>query len=272
MKPTLGVLAGGGALPAAVAAAARAQGRAVFLLAFEGQTDPEALVGFPHAWLRLGQMAEAFSHLRAAGVEEVCMIGPMRRPSFAELRPDRRAAQALARIGWRAFGDDGLLSAVVREIEAEGFRVIGAEDVLGGLLAPAGPIGRRRPSPQDDIDIARGVEVLRVLGAADIGQAVIVEHGVVLGVEAIEGTDGLIARCAGLRREAGGGVVVKIAKPGQERRVGLPTIGTRTVAAAAAAGFAGIAIEARRALVVDAAAVARAADASGVFVVGIVVR
>jgi hypothetical protein len=169
----------------------------------------------------------------------------------------------------RAFGDDGLLSAVVREIEGEGFRVVGAEDVLGALAARAGAYGRVAPSEQDRLDIARGVEVLRALGAVDVGQAVVVERGVVLGIEAIEGTDALVARCGALRREASGGVLVKIAKPAQERRVDLPTIGVRTVEAVADAGLAGIAVEAGRALVADARAVAAAADARGVFVLGV---
>jgi len=107
------------------------------------------------------------------------------------------------------------------------------------------------------------------LGAVDVGQAVVVERGVVLGIEAIEGTDALVARCGALRRETSGGVLVKIAKPAQERRVDLPTIGVRTVEALAAAGLAGIAVEAGRARVADARAGAAAADARGVFVLGV---
>ncbi|MFM8681935.1 MAG: LpxI family protein [Alphaproteobacteria bacterium] len=272
MKPRLGVLAGGGNLPASVVDAARAQGRDVFVLAFEGQTEAGWLAGVEHAWVRLGQFADAFARLRAAGVGEVCLIGPVRRPSLSELRPDWRAAQALARIGVRAFGDDGLLSAVVREIEAEGFAVVGADEILGALAARRGSYGRVEPGPRDHEDIARGVAVLQALGAVDVGQAVVVERGVVLGIEAIEGTDALVARCAALRREASGGVLVKIAKPAQERRVDLPTIGVRTVGAVADAGLAGIAVEAGRTLVADARAVAEAADARGIFVFGLATK
>lgn len=268
MKPRLGVVAGGGTLPSAVIAAARAQGRGVYVLAFEGQTDPATVVGVDHGWVRLGQFADAFRLLRAAQVEEVCLIGPVKRPSLAELRPDWRAAQALARIGIRAFGDDGLLSAVVREIESEGFRVVGADDVLDALRAREGLYGSVAPGDADRADIARGVDVLRALGHVDVGQAAIVERGVVLGIEAIEGTDALVARCGALRRERSGGVLVKICKPGQERRVDLPTIGTATVDAVARAGFAGIAFEAGRTLIADAAGVAAAADRCRIFVLG----
>ncbi len=269
MKPALGVLAGAGPLPSAVVEAARAQGRPVFVLAFEGHTDPATVAGVAHGWVRLGQFADAFRLLREAGVVEICLIGPVRRPSLSELRPDWRAAQALARIGLRAFGDDGLLSAVIREIESEGFIVVGADEILGALRGRAGLYGRHAPSEAARTDIARAVEVLRALGAVDVGQAAIVEHGVVLGVEAIEGTDALVSRCRALRREQSGGVLVKIAKPGQEHRVDLPTIGVTTVEAVAAAGFAGIAIEAGRSLVADAEAVGEAADRHGIFVIGI---
>ncbi len=269
MTARLGVLAGAGPLPAAVVAAARARGQACFVIAFEGQTDPATVMDVEHAWVPLGQVGESFRRLREAGVGEICMIGPLRRPSIAELKPDWRAAQLLARAGVRAFGDDGLLTAIVREIEAEGFRVVGAEAILAGLLARPGAYGRFQPSADDRIDIQRAIFVLQALGPVDVGQAVIVEAGLVLGVEAIEGTDGLIARCAALRRGPQGGVLVKASKPGQERRVDLPTIGVTTVEAVAAAGFAGIAIEAGRALVVNQAAVIAAADSRGVFVVGI---
>ena len=269
MNAKLGVLAGGGPLPSAVVAAARARGQACFVIAFEGQTDPATVMDVEHAWLHLGQAGESFRRLREADVGEICMIGPLRRPSIAELRPDWRAAQFLARVGVRAFGDDGLLSAIVKEIEAEGFRVVGAETILAELLARPGVYGRRQPSADDRIDIRRGIADLQALGPVDVGQAVVVQAGLVLGVEAIEGTDALIARCATLRRDTDGGVLVKISKPGQERRVDLPAIGATTVEAVAAAGFSGIAIEARRALVVNQAAVIAAADSRGVFVVGV---
>ncbi|HMK67064.1 MAG TPA: UDP-2,3-diacylglucosamine diphosphatase LpxI, partial [Stellaceae bacterium] len=190
-------------------------------------------------------------------------------PSLASLMPDWRAAKFFARIGLRALGDDGLLSAIIKELELEGFRVVGIESILGGLLAPKGPLGRIEPDEQARADIARGLEVARALGALDIGQAAVVQQGIVLGVEAADGTDALIARAGSLRREGPGGVLVKIAKPGQERRADLPTIGVRTVEAAANAGLRGIAVEAGAALVVDRAAVAAAADGAALFVLGV---
>lgn len=268
MPPRLGILAGGGQLPVKMIEACRASGRACFVLAFEGHTDPATVQGIDHAWIRLGAIGEGFRHLRAAGVGEVVMAGPVKRPTLADLKPDLRALSFLAKVGRSALGDDGLLSAVVKEIEAEGFRVIGADEVLAELLAPMGPLGRLDADAEARADIARGVEVVRALGRLDVGQAAIVARGVVLAVEAVEGTDAMLARVAALDRDPGG-VLVKIAKPGQERRVDLPSIGAATVARAQTARLAGIALHAGHALVIDRDAVAAAADRSGLFVVGI---
>jgi DUF1009 family protein len=182
--------------------------------------------------------------------------------------PDAEGARLLARIGRAAFaGDDGLLAAIVRVLEEEGFRVHGVQAVMAGLTAPEGVLTSRAPTPEDEADILRGAAVCRLLGEADVGQAVVVQQGLVLGVEAIEGTDALLARCAGLRRDGPGGVLVKRAKPGQELRADLPTIGVRTVEGAAAAGLAGIAIEAERTLMPERAATIDAANARGLFLV-----
>lgn len=269
MPPKLGILAGGGSLPRHVIAACRGSGRAFFVLAFEGHTDADTVAGTDHAWVRLAAVGEALRRLREAGVREVVMAGPVKRPSLEELRPDWRGAMFLAKVGVRAFGDDGLLSAVVRELEAEGFAVVGVDDVLASLRTPMGPCGIHAPDEAAGVDIARGVAVAGALGRLDVGQAVVVQQGVVLGVEAIEGTDALLERCGALRRPGRGPVLVKMAKPGQERRVDLPAIGLSTVERAAAAGFLGIALEAERSLIIDRQAVARAADAASMFIVGI---
>lgn len=270
MAGKLGLLAGGGALPVRIIAACRAAGRELFVIAFDGQTDQATVDGVPHLWTRLGAAGTILSRLREEGVSELVMAGRIRRPSLSELKPDWRAAKLFARIGAKALGDDGLLRAVAEALEQEeGFRLIGVGDLFTDFLTPPGPIGRLAPDEQAWADIAHGVRVARGLGALDVGQAVVVQQGLVLGVEAIEGTDALVARAGGLRREGPGGVLVKVRKPQQDDRLDLPTIGTATVAAAASAGLAGIAVEAGATLIVDRAAVAAAADSAGLFVVGI---
>jgi len=272
MAGRLGILAGSGELPQRVIEACRAADRPFFILAFEGSAAPALVEGLPHAWVRLGAAAEGFRLLRENGVKELVFAGAVRRPTLWSLRPDWRAARFFAKIGWRALGDDGLLRAVIKEVESEGFRVIGADSILAAALAPPGPLGALVPDAQAEADIAHGLDVARALGALDIGQAVVVQQGIVLGVEASEGTDALIARCAVLRRAGPGGVLVKIAKPGQERRADLPTIGLRTVTAAAAAGLRGIAVEAGATFVLDRPALVAAADHAGLFVVGVAAR
>jgi len=270
----LGIVAGGGGLPRRLVEACRSAGREVFVLALEGAAEPETVEGVAHAWCRLGAAARGLALLRQHNVRELVLAGGIARPSLIMLRPDWRAARLFARIGYKALGDDGLLSAVVSEFEREGFRVIGADQLLaagdsGDGLAPEGVLGERRPDAQALADIAHGERIARALGALDIGQAVVVQQGLVLGVEAIEGTDALIRRCAGLRRAGPGGVLVKVEKPGQEQRADRPTIGPQTVALAAEAGLSGIAIEAGATIVLDRDEVVDIADRAGLFVVGI---
>ena len=265
----LGIIAGSGGLPRRVIESCRAAGRDVFVLALEGEADRAALDGVPHAWCRIGAAAKALDMLRANAVGELVLAGGVRRPSLAALRPDWQAAKILARIGYRALGDDGLLKAVVKELEREGFSVIGADQLLDGAALPEGTLGRVRPDPDAEADIAYGLRLARAIGALDIGQAVVVQQGFVLGVEAVEGTDGLLRRCAGLRRDGPGGVLVKAEKPGQEKRADRPAIGPQTVILAAESGLRGIAAEAGATLVLDREEVVRLADAAGLFVVGI---
>lgn len=270
MPGKIAIVAGGGDLPSQLIAACKGAGRDVFVLALTDQADPAAFEIEPDAWIRMGNAGKGIELMRTAGVEEVVLAGRVRRPSLAELRPDAWTAKAVAKIGWSSFiGDDKTLKAVIRTIEREGFRVVAPDSLLDDLVAIEGPYGALTPDDQAKADIAHGVSVLRALGNMDVGQAVIVQQGYVLGIEAAEGTDRLIARCGELKREGPGGVLVKACKPGQERRVDMPTIGPRTVTLAAQSGLRGIAVEAGSALVLDRAGVRDSADRLGLFVVGI---
>jgi hypothetical protein len=264
----LGILAGSGDLPGRLVAACRASGREHFVIAFNGETEAEAVAQAPQAWLELAKVGRLFKTLHAENCHEVVLAGPIRRPALKQLKPDRRGLALLPKL-LAAGGDDGLLRTVIEEIESEGFRVIGVDDILAELVAGQGPLGRHAPTPEQRPDIVRAIAVAQALGALDVGQAVVVQQGHVLGVEAAEGTDALLQRCQGLRREGPGGVLVKLCKPGQEARADLPTIGPRTITAAAAGGLVGIAIAAGAALVLDREAVIEAADRHGIFVLGL---
>ena len=269
-RGALGILAGGGVLPARIAAAAQAAGRAVFIVGLEGFADPAVVAPFPHAMIRLAAAGRILSELRAHSCRDLVMIGPIRRPSLLDMRPDAEGAKLLARIGLAAFaGDDGLLKAVIRVLSEEGFVVRGAQDILAEALGPAGLLTATRPDAQAMADIARGVKVLAVLGAADIGQACVVQQGLMLAVEAIEGTDAMIARAGALRRPGPGGVLVKLLKPGQDRRADLPTIGPVTITHAAQAGLRGVAFEAEATILAERHTTIATANAAGLFLLGI---
>jgi DUF1009 family protein len=266
----LGILAGGGDLPGQVAAAARASGREVFLVGLEGFAEPHVLAPYPHEFIRMGAAGRILTALRAHHCRDLVMIGPVRRPSLLAMRPDAEGAAMLARVGRAAFaGDDGLLAAVVKVLGEHGFRVLGAHDILTEALAPNGLLSQAKPDTQAMADIERGISVVRALGAADVGQACVVQQGIVLAVEAAEGTDAMIGRCHDLARDGPAGILIKLVKPGQDRRADLPTIGRFTILAAAKAGLRGVVFEAGGTLLVDRAATIAEADAHGIFLLGL---
>ena len=263
----LGIIAGGGPLPARVADAAR---RPVFIVALEGYAETETFAHHPHEPARLGAAGRIIGLLRAHDCRDIVLIGPVRRPHLLHLRPDAEGAKLLARIGRAAFaGDDGFLAAIVRVLGEEGFRVLGAHEILTDAVGPRGLMTQAMPDAEAMADIARASAVVRALGVVDVGQGCVVQGGIVLAVEAIEGTDAMLARAGGLRRPGPGGVLVKLVKPGQDRRADLPTIGPRTIDAAAAAGLRGIAFEAGGTLFTDRAACVARADAAGLFLLGL---
>lgn len=271
--PKLGIIAGRGELPRLVIAACESQNRPYFVLAVEDATEEETVAAArdDYAWIRLGAIGKTLELLRHEGVEDLVMAGGVNRPKLSALRPDLKGTKLLARLGSQLLtssGDNQLLSAVVQFLEEEGFRVLGAEEVVQDLLAPEGLIGSIYPDKRAQADIEFGARVAREVGALDIGQAVVVQNSQVLGVESVEGTDALLLRCADLRSGERGGVLVKVKKPQQERRVDLPTIGIETVQRVAECGFAGIAIEAGASLILHKREVARLADKLGIFVIG----
>jgi DUF1009 family protein len=272
----VGLIAGGGAMPFAVADCMVARGVQPVLFALKGACDPVAVARFRHHWISVGQVGRAIKLFRAENCRDLVFIGTLVRPALSEVRLDWGTVRVLGRV-WAAFrgGDDHLLSGIGRILEQDGFRMVGIKDVAPDLLMPEGCLTRTAPDPNATGDIARGREVLAALSPFDIGQAAVVIDGHVLGVEDIEGTDGLLARVARLRKEGRirartmRGVLVKAPKRGQDLRFDLPTIGSRTIEGAAAAGLAGIAIIAGNTIVADPQAMIEAADAAGLFVTGL---
>jgi len=272
----IGLIAGGGVMPFAVADSLAARGIDPVLFALKGVCDPVAVARFRHRWIALGQFGKAAKLFRAEGCRDLIFIGTLVRPALSELRLDWGTLRVLRPI-WAAYrgGDNHLLSGIGRIFEHDGFRMVGIKDVAPDLLMPQGCATRAAPDAAAAADIARGREALDALSPFDIGQAVIVIDGHVVGVEDIEGTDGLLARVARLRSEgrirakAGRGVLVKAPKRTQDLRFDLPTVGPRTVEGVVKAGLAGLAIVAGNTIVAEPQTMIGAADAAGVFVTGL---
>ncbi len=266
MPPKLGVIAGGGPLPLRIVEKCRQDGRPVFAVALEGQADALDYNDTNHVILRLGAAGAAIKRFRAEGCDALVMAGWVRRPSLSELRPDWWTVRFFAASGADALGDDGLLKALLVALEKEGFTVIGADEIVPELLMPLGVVAGGEPTQDIRNDIAAAVSAARDLGRRDLGQGAVVRDGKIIAEEAADGTDAMLKRLT----EAGnkGGVLAKVLKPGQERRVDLPTIGPETVRNAARAGLSGIVVDAGNAFLMDAAATRAAAKDAGLFVVG----
>jgi DUF1009 family protein len=271
----LAIIAGGGDLPRRVAEQARRAGRNPFVVGLKGFVDQTLLAEFGGPELSVGELGRLIQLMKKEGCEEMVFAGWLKRPDFASLKLDMKGVTSLPKILAAAKkGDDALLRSVMDVFAEAGFRIIGADDVLDDLRVGAGPLGAIAPKPEHWPDIKRAAEVAKISGSLEIGQGAVSCAGLILAVEAQDGTDRMLARIPELIAEIRGtpdkrrGVLVKAAKPQQERRIDLPTIGLTTVEGAAKAGLAGIAVEAGAALVVDREQVAAAADAAGIFIVG----
>ena len=270
----LGIIAGRGPLPCVLAESATARGLPLHIVAIRGEAREE-IERFPHTWIKWGEIGKMFAALDKNGCGDLVIIGGVNRPDLANVRFDLGAIKTLPfLLSLGKGGDDHVLSRIVRFFEDKGYRVHGAGDVAPELLAGEGRLGDRAPSAEDRADIATAFQVVSALGRFDVGQAAVVVKGHVLAVEAAEGTDAMLVRCAELRaigrtgRRTRAGVLVKAPKPGQEERVDLPTIGPETVGKAAAAGLAGIAVAAGQVLMAERAATIEAANQHGLFLVG----
>ena len=270
MGRKLGIVAGHGDLPFELYDAALRQGRDTFVLALDGQADPGKLDGIPHEWVSVDAIGGVVAAAHRNGVEDMVLTGDFQPWHLDSANPDEwlRARQPLITDRMRSMENEAV-AFLIGEFEKEGFRVVAARSLAANLFPESGVLGRHEPDTEAWMDIDRGVEAAKALGRLDIGQAAVVQRRVVLAVEAVEGTDALIARSKDLQKDGPGPVLVKMMKPQQELRADPPTIGPRTVELAAGAGFIGIAMEAEGTLVADRAAAVRIADDAGLFLVAV---
>lgn len=268
----VGILAGGGEVPREIADELAGAGQLVAIVAIDGEADAD-FAGHPVTRVNWGQIGAMVRTLKQARVTDLVIVGRVHRPELGVLKPDLGFFRYLPQIVKivASGGDDSVLRRVIRFFERQGIAVIGPADAAPNLVIGSGPFGKARSSGHDQADIRKGFELVRALGPYDIGQSVIVSGGRIETIEAVEGTDRMIARAAAAR--AGGakraGVLVKRSKPGQDLRVDMPAIGPATVERAQEAGLDGIAVEAGKVLVAERASTLARADAAGVFVEGV---
>jgi UDP-2,3-diacylglucosamine hydrolase len=257
----VGIIAGSGVLPCAVAEAAQQSGHRPFIVGLAGSADA-AIERFAHAYVHIGQVGRLLSTLRREGCRKVVFVGGLRRPNVFKVKVDAGFFRYMPEL-LRLFkgGDDVVLRGVARFFEARGFEVLAVHEIAPRLLAPVGSFSKLQPGPQDLDDIALGFRVTHAL----------VARNYVLAVEAAEGTDAMLRRCRDLNRwgfDSRKGVLVKRPKPGQDLRFDLPAIGPNTIELAAEAGLAGIAIEAGSVLVAGLEELVEKADKTGLFLYG----
>ena len=275
-KGRLAIIAGNGLLPAYVAEAARAAGDEPFIISLKGELD-RSWQDYDHAVIGVADFGALESIFSRHDIRRVVMSGGVRRrPEWREIRPSWKTIGKVPSVirTLLSGGDDTVLQMVIKLIETDGRRVIGAQEIAPDLLASVGPVGVVAPGKDDIADILKAAEAANALGLLDVGQGAVSVGGRVVALEGPEGTDGMLERVASLRT-AGRisarrkGVLVKLCKPQQDLRADLPSIGPSTVENARKAGLAGIAVEAGRALVLEREALIAAANASGLFVTGL---
>ncbi|MDP7141993.1 MAG: UDP-2,3-diacylglucosamine diphosphatase LpxI [Alphaproteobacteria bacterium] len=264
----LAIIAGGGDLPQILIDSCRQKGIEVFVVAFEGQTDLSIVKDHYHMIARLGEAGTIMGTLKSHGFSDIVLIGAMRRPSLGELKPDLKTAQFFAKLAFKSIGDSTFLTTLREELEGEGFTIHGAHHFIDNILAEEGALSAHKPKKSEQDDIAWGFEMSQTLGKMDIGQSVVVQNGVVLGVEAVEGTDALIDRCGPLKRKGRGPILVKSCKPQQDMDLDLPTIGPETVEKCKANGFSGIVVHADHTFLVKRDEIRNVADKAKIFVYG----
>lgn len=263
-----GLIAGQGDLPCRLIRHFQDKSEPLYVVAFEGQTPAETVTACDHIWVKLGTVGPIFDYFKRSGVTHVILAGGIKRPALSELSLDWMGTKVLARLGLKTLGDDGVLSAVVKLFEDQGFCIVGADQILSELAVPVGSLTSSSPTEEDQQDIAKGICVLQKLGEADVGQAMVIQQGLVLGVEAIEGTSLLVERVASYQRPGRGGILVKMAKPNQNTKVDLPTVGPETIEKMLSSGLVGLAIESKHSQILHREETVALANKYGLFIYG----
>ncbi|MCI5189230.1 MAG: LpxI family protein [Candidatus Electrothrix sp. AS4_5] len=267
MSTPIGLVAGGGQFPLLFAEAAQQRNRKVVAVCHQNETQAELEQRADiSCWVKLGQLGKIIRFFHKQGVSETVFCGTITKTRmFKDVLPDLKGLSLWNKIDKRL--DDAILRAVANTLEQEGIKVLASTCYLEHLFFPKGVLGKKKPSKDQQADIAFGWKIARDIGRLDIGQCVVVRAGAVLAVEAIEGTDAAIRR--GGELSGSGAVVVKRKKPGQDFRFDLPATGTKTIETLSSVNGSVLAVEAGQSLLFDREAMIAAADQAGIVVVGV---
>ena len=267
--PKLAIIAGNGSIPFYLIEECNKIGREYCLIIIEGHGKELSEKYDPDYIVSLSKMGRAVKYVKNIGIKHIVMVGGVKRPSLKNIIPDLWTAKFLTTISSKVSGDNSVLSKLTKALEREGFIIVAPEEVLPNLICPKGTLGKVKPNQQNNEDISTGYRIAKIIGANDIGQSIIIENGLVIAVEAAEGTDRMIKRSLNLKKEKKAGVLIKVIKPMQDKRIDRPVIGIDTIKAVKKAGLDGIALESNEILILNYSDVILYADEKGLFVEGI---
>jgi DUF1009 family protein len=266
----LGIIAGSDSLPRHIVDAALKADIDFVLIGLAGQTTHELYKDITYDTFQLYSVGKIIKKLKNEKVSHVVFAGKVKRTGISKLLLDIKGAKLFANIVKAGINDNAILTTILKFFEKEGFAIISPESIAKDIVIRKGPITKIRPSKVAWEDIKKGLKVLRGISQYDVGQALVIQEGLVLGVEAAEGTDGLIKRCGNIRQQdEQGAILIKISKPKQDKRVDLPCIGHNTIQQLHKNGLVGVAVEAGSALILDEKKTVEEANKLGIFIYGI---
>ena len=264
----LGIIAGDGFLPKHVADAAKKKKVPFTVICLEDETDMSNFKGIDHKVFQIHRVSKIISHLKDQGVTHVTLAGKVKRADISRLLLDLKGAKLFTMIVKNGLADNSILQTILDFVESQGFEIIAPEKIADEIILPKGNLAKAKPSKQALDDIKTGIKTIKGVASFDVGQALIIQNGLVLGVEAAEGTDELLRRCGEIKQEGEGPVLIKIVKPNQDKRVDMPCIGSKTIENAAKYGITGIAAEAGSTLILDLKSTIALANKNNIFIHG----
>ena len=267
--PKLAIIAGNGSIPFYLVEECKTKDREYCLIIIDGHGKELSEKYKPDFIVSLSKMGKAIKFVKKLNIIDIVLVGGVERPSLRNIIPDLWTAKLLAKLNSSITGDDSILSSLTKALEKEGFNILAPENIIPSLLCPKGILGKIKPNKNNNKDIINGYKIAKLVGSNDIGQSIVIENGLVLAVEAAEGTDNMIKRSGLLKKEKKGGVLVKVIKPQQDKRVDRPVIGINTIEEVLSAGLAGIAIECNEILIISFDEVIAYANKKGLFIAGI---